>query len=270
MSNSRNFPSFRSGRKGNNNTDEPRSIESTTKLPVIDLHTYNNGQTGELVLHKDNLLYYCTGGKWFPLAVMDVETNGITKLLSHLIKVDQSNVIFKAPNENMSFVAGDNPTGVGGNVHIAAGIGGLADGEIIFETGGEPVLRIKDGSIKSSIARAEISTNTAMHVLAPEYDQDVLIEVEEAEGLPDVQLDTAQSILVVNLELQEGKTLTGKINNALLKPDSWVGLTIASSGAGVPHVWLDLPCDGYIEYHICSLHGELSKIKLYIDVRNSL
>ncbi len=331
-----NMPAFGVSRSGQSVNNEPRSIpdvvENTVKIPILDLQNRaqsGQSQIGELVLNQqDSLMYYYTGHQWIPLAVMDMETHQITELLSQLINLENNrNVIIEAPNSgNIRLVAGTNSQGVGGHIHISAGQGGLADGEIYYDVGGDRALTIKKTSdvsvnsgnlhvdngdlvvksgnleledpaacINCNVARAEITAVTVQNRQpqtsleaddgvpppsptergkASRVDTDVQDDAVDTDDpivtLPEATLNGMNGILTVNLELKEDESLSGQVRNGLLQEDSWVGITVVNSGSGVPYAWIDAPQDGSVRYHIRCLNGELSRVQLHIDVRNSL
>jgi hypothetical protein len=302
------FGVYRSGHNVNNERSSiPDEVENTVKIPILDLQNRaqsGKSQAGELVLNQqDSLMYYYTGRQWIPLAVMDMETHQITELLSQLINLENDrNVIIEAPNTgNIRLVAGTNSRGVGGHVHISAGQGGFADGEIYLDVGGDRALtikkptdvsvnsgnlQIKSGNleledpvacIKCNMVRAEVTAvtvqNSQSQTLIDADDADIEDDVDTEDPivtLPEATLNGMTGILTVNLELKESEALCGYLYNGLVQEDSWVGLTVVNSGGGVPHAWLDTPQDGAVRYHIRCLSGELSRVQLHIDVRNSL
>ncbi len=219
--------------------DDGNIIENTIRIPIIDLNNYlsSEEQVGEVVLNiLDGLLYYHNSLRWVPLEVKQ-----------HLVTSEST---------DLSLSAKDNPPSVGGNVEISAGKGGIDDGEIYFNIGGERAVTINkngdlvvENSTKCKIDRAEITT------------------LEDG-TLPDVTLNGATSILTINLALEDGESLSGVIHNESIYVDSWVSLSVVGTENGSPYAWLDKPQDGSIQYHVLALVGEFSQLQLHLLVRN--
>nr|QBK87956.1 MAG: hypothetical protein LCMAC202_03170 [Marseillevirus LCMAC202] len=266
--------------------------ESAIKIPIIDLHNNSQGQVGDIVLNStDSLLYYHIGRQWIPLAIMDNATESLVYL---------ENIVIKAPNSgNICLVAGNNAPAVGGNVHISAGQGGFADGEIYLDIGGDRALSIektadvtvnagnlvvKSGNlelkaagacINCQIARTEVTAVVVQDHQSLSDHEDHEQEQESGSSgpatitIPEATLNGMTGILTVNLELCSGEKISGVVHNELLREDSWVNVTCVGSDDGVPHVWLSNPQNNSVTYHIYCLAGELNRIELHFDVRNT-
>ena len=299
-------------RRGNTELQQHNPVvNSGVKIPVLNLSHSGPGQTGELILNQtDSLLYYYTGRQWIPLDVLDNDTRQFTDLLGQMIVVSDDNVAIETPDKgNLSLLAGNNPPGVGGHVHLSAGQGGLADGEIYLDVGGDRALTInknsdmtlntgninlQSGSINCSIARDEVTAVTVQQkepvsLLDMEDEETVVDEpvVEETtEGteepvretekgpevtsLPDAHLNGMNGILTINCELSEGESVSGVIHNNILKVDSLINTTFVNCGCGVPYLWLSALQDNKVQYHIRCLEGKLTKVQLHVDVLNSV
>ena len=142
-------PQEQSAQQQTNATRSTQNISAGIKVPILDSHNQLQYTVGDMVLNAaDNKLYYHTGHQWIPLAI------------GNNVNLENNNVVIKAPDtrkDSLSYaetqrgsssgdiclVAGHNASGIGGNAHISTGQGGIADGEIYFDIGGERALTIK-------------------------------------------------------------------------------------------------------------------------------
>jgi len=282
-------------------TPVTKTLSPTQKTPPkVNAGTNTNVGTGGVNLKlndKDSLLYYNNGKTWVPLAIVDDDMRYLTESLSEIMNVqnDKTVTIEAPPRGNIHLKAGNNPPGGGGHVTVAAGHGGLDDGEIYFTVGGEKALTITKnsdvivnaanihvetgdivvksgnidienpiGCINSNISRQEITVN----FLNSEVDGEEEKPVREFKLTPDAILNSMTSVLTVNADLEESAQVSGIIKNSLIKNTSWVNIT-ASSDSGCPYVWVDSPENGQIKYTIKSLAGNLKQTRLFLEIRNS-
>ena len=132
MSSRANMPAFGVSRAGRANNRE-KNVESTisenlVKIPAVNLNSHIQN-LGEIVLNQqDSLLYYSNGQQWIPVAVM----NKVVQVTDDHGIVRHAGPDLASSGGSISIEANENPQGRGGNIHISAGQGGLADGEIYF------------------------------------------------------------------------------------------------------------------------------------------
>lgn len=255
--------------------DTNTTAKARSNIPVVDI-SKRVACVGELVINQqDSLLYYSNGFQWIPLAINDVTSNSISQHIS----VTDTSLLIETP-KNIMLIACDS-TGHGGDIHISAGHGGVSDGSIYHDVGGEHALTIDDkadiiinsGSVivKSGSLQFEDSMCGIKCVV-----DHVTVDMDvDTQKLPDINTSGLSSIITINLQLPDVNTggttpstsmLNGKIINNMIKANSLLNTTIVNCGTGVPYIWLDNLQDGVVYYNICSLKGDLTKLQLHIQI----
>jgi len=318
---SRNLPSFGINRARRRNkpvevdvpVPPPRVVQQSSgaRVPIVDLQNSQDVhyQVGDLALNTaDSLVYYNTGRQWVPLAIMDPKARQTSDLLSRIIGLeDNRDVVIEAPkNGNLRLTAGDNTPGIGGHVHVSAGQGGLTDGEIYLDVGGERAmtldntanvsvdhgdLTLKSGklvlndptaTIVRHVAHAEVFMKREVVDKPPEKKDDKTMEkpVEKSDDKPakdsenqmmkltlsDADLHSHTCILKANLILDEGGSVTGTINNKCLTDQSFVNLTVVNNGKGIPNVHLSDLENGSVKYTVYAVKGQITELQLHLDI----
>ncbi len=249
-----NIPSF--GIRGRQISTYSTSIdESSAKL--TDLNDKTEGTPGAITLNSnDGRLYYYDGQQWCPLLI----DYGLFK------PENDHNISVRAPPTwGLHLKSGDDIQGIGRNLRISTGLGGIADGEMYLDIGGENALTIKktgdivikgnlelenpNAHIKSIISRAQVTMD--------EKDNDK------------VTMDGPRGILSITLKLKEEDTYSGTLENELICENSWVNVSVASD-SGVPMVWLSEQKEGSIKYTVRCVKEELFDVKLHFSVYNSV
>lgn len=227
-----------------------------SQLPIIDNVVGKTDSTPGVIKlgEADDLLYFYNNRKqWLPLAI----DHGI------LQPEDDCTAVIKAPSKwGLHLRSGNNPHECGGDIHISSGIGGIADGEIYFDIGGENVLIIKKTGV-ISVKRDMVFSDGAC-VRSVISREELTVDGDEPE---EVTMDGSMGILLINLELKNDDIYSGIIKNKLIKEDSWMGLTITSD-VGTPSAWFSEQKDGSIRYTIRCVKGELFVVNLHFSVCN--
>ena len=301
-------PAFGISRSGHNNngstgyTDiRPTAnfIESSFKIPVLSLESHTSGQGGDIVLNRiDNLLYYHTGQNWVPLAIMDIETRQKTDILSKLLSIDnQRNVIIQAPySGNIHLIAGNHPNiGSGGHLHLTAGQGGVSDGKIYVETGGDTVLTVDStgdvivntgnlqvtvgdvvmasGNVEFEAASSGINYNIETREVIVEADEDSSSGeeaddyVHEEGEVKDLTMNSTSGIIDMSTEANF-VSISGKVCNSLISKNTMVMITPV--GSGYLNATVTKIDNGFFEYSITNKKYSIKQCRLQFIIHNSI
>lgn len=253
MSGTRAFPSFGIRGKPKNIIEE--SNDGAVKLQVVDLKSYKQNIPGDLVLNKDNLVYYNTGDDWVPLA----SANESTELLENILSVDNKGTTLALEKGNLALRAGQAKTGC--DLYLSSGRGVLNSGNVHINAGDKTVIKVSDKNVALS---GDLIFNEPTMGLTPF----VLQSTIEADGdeLPNVKINAKTFVLSIKLSLSPNTTLIGTIDNKCVSDDSWVSVTAVGDANAVPYVWVN-PNNGSLMYYLRSLDGILRWVQLHIDVR---
>jgi len=266
--------------------------------PIVNSNPISQNMTGrklgDIIFNdKDSLLYYNNGKKWVPLAINDDEIRKLTESLSEIMNVHNDNtVIIEAPSRgNIHLKAGNNSPGEGGHVLVSAGLGGLNDGEIYFTVANEKALTItknadlivnsanlyidkgdiivKSGNIEIEDPIGCINSNIKTAIVTfSSVEKTINDTITLEKSLAPVILNSMNSILTINLDLNVNEQISGIIKNSLLQENSWVNVS-AVTETGCPYVWLSPPKEGEIKYNIKCLADKLTFVHLHFNVCNT-
>ena len=253
MSGTRAYPSFGIRGKPKNVIEE--SSDGAVKLQVVDLKSYKQNIPGDLVLNKDNILYYNVGDEWVALAT----ANEAVELLNDILSVDNKGTTLALEKGNLALCAGQAKTG--GDLYLSSGKGVLNSGKVHINVGDKTIVKVTDKNVTLS---GDLIFNEPTMGISPSVVQSTI----EADGdeLPNVKINAKTFVLSIKLSLSPNTTLTGTIDNKCVSDDSWVSVTAVGDANAVPHVWLN-PNNGSLTYHLRSLDGILGWVQLHIEVR---
>lgn len=282
--------------------------QEDTKIPITDLSKNSDGHVGDIVFNtSDSLLYYHTGHQWIPIAIMDLETRNTAERLSTLMTIDDEDIFFCAPNnENINITAGNNAPGVGGNVLLSAGQGGLDDGTIYLNIGTDQALTIhestdvtvdsgnftvtrgdcvvKNGNLElhdpvgmfiCNIARATASqtvddTDTDSDTASDDDTKTTDHHTKTVYSTVDtLVMNCMTGILTLKVELDSGNEITGIVQNNVVQANSWINITPVCA-SGCPLVWVNSVNDGEFTYTTSCAAGNITELQLHFEVRNAL
>ena len=238
-----NAPSF--GIRGSRQISAYSTGNDENSAKFTNLNAKTEGAPGTITLNSnDGRLYYFDGHQWCPLAI----DYGLFK------PEGDRNISVRAPHGwGLHLKSGDDIKGVGGDLRISTGLGGIDDGAIKksgdIAVKGNLEMENPEAHIKSTISRAEVTVD------------------ENDNGK--VTMTGQRGILSITLELKEDETYSASIENKLIGEDSWVNVTVVSD-SGVPMVWLSEQKKGSIKYTVRCVKGELFDVKLHFSVCNSI
>lgn len=239
------------------------TVESALKIPIVHLPGHV-GRSGDIVLNEgDNLLYYHTGGKWSPLAVMDQKSGDYTTKNGHV---------------HIIAANGSTPLQQGGNVIIGSGIGGMQDGHVAIQIAGEDAVIFKEDSaqfstnvhVKNMVVMDELklNKNARVAVFVGEYEtESTRVDENIPPFIPDTTINNSYANIKLSLNLEENQTISGKINSALLHENTFIQCTVCSD-KGIPLLKFGMPTEGSVEYTILAVKESIGVVRLCMQLIN--
>lgn len=263
---------FRSRHERNNydyaipNMPVVRPIENISphvlKVPIGDLNSvvYYKGNTGDLVLNSsDYLLYYNNGSEWVP--------------------INRGSGSLETPEET---------TGVGIDVKLSSGCGGVRDGILKLQSGCEDKILVGEnvevecdlilkGGVKRSVVNCTAtqigSFGAASDLIG--FDQvEVDLDLEKVDEediepyLSEVEFTGHVCRIDASVVLCARQSITGELVNELITENTVLTATVSTNDSGVPLVWFGKPDSGKVNMHVRCLHAELSDIRINVTIEN--
>lgn len=255
----RNFPAF-----GITKSHKAAAGTSRTVVPIISIKDAEERPTtaGEIVMNDaDSRLYYNIGDDWVQLSVQEKQSAKQPPSKTQPQQPQQSvQGSLQDRSGNITIAAPDGRSGK--NVTISSGKGNFSNGEINFNVGGETALTLdKEG---------DLIVYKNLHFSGPESNVVYNIcrdELAIDDSIPDAILTGPLGILTIYLDLEQNQSISGVLNNSLLKETSWINMTTVCNASCRVNVWLTDLADGSVTYNIRCEDGKLERLQLHVEIR---